>query len=346
MTPQQLRISVRYDTPCTTVSGITDGARVSPEGGPTAISISGTPDCAWNASPSRSWLDVPGGLNRKGNANITLEAQRNPSALSRPAALTIERKTFGITQTGTPAPPAVSVFGPKTGSFPSLQWISTDAVVTDPNGIDDLKEFLILINDSQTEQNGCIARYDFATRTLSLKVPETGAYSLDTIQNGEWRFASNSRCGSGYPSVTAISDTEYGVWLYFAFLRTVTRPQEIYTMAVDRNGATTGWVRQGSFTFDTACRVVPRPFRRDVAAEAGLYLFEVVPTSDPCAWQVTSATPWIKVQNPSGDEYDLVAYSVETNPGPGPRTGTLSIGEYTIQINQAAPGSIHLRTSL
>ena len=28
------------------------------------------------------------------------------------------------------------------------------------------------------------------------------------------------------------------------------------------------------------------------------------------------------------------------NPGPGPRTGTLTVGEYTLQINQAAPGTI------
>ena len=339
MTPQQLRVSVRYDTPCTTVSGITDGALISPEGRPIAISVSGTPECAWSASPSRSWLDVPGGLNRKGNANVTLEAQRNSTALSRRASLTIERKTFGVTQTGIPAPPAVSVFGPKTGSFPSLQWISTDAIVSDPNGVDDLKEFLILINDSQTEQNGCVARYDFAARSLSLKVPETGAYSLDTLQNGEWRFVSNSRCGAGYASVTAISDTEFEVWMDFAFLRTVTRPQEIYTMAVDRS-ASTGWVRQGSFTFDTACRVIPRPFRRDVPASAGVYLFEVVPTSEPCAWQVTTASPWIKIQNPSGKEYDLVLYSVDANPGPGARTGTLTVGEYTLQINQAPPGTI------
>jgi uncharacterized protein (TIGR03437 family) len=183
-------------------------------------------------------------------------------------------------------------------------------------------------------------RYDFIERRLALKVPETTGYSLDTIRNGEFRFASNSRCGAGYPMVTAISETEVAVWADFAFLRTVTKPQEIYTMAVDRSGATTGWVRQGSFTFDTACRVVPRPFRSQIRAGAGVYLFEVTPTSEPCPWQVSTATPWIKVENPSGKEFDLFVYSVEANPGPGPRTGTLTVGEYTLQVIQDAPGAI------
>jgi uncharacterized protein (TIGR03437 family) len=340
ITPERMRIAVRYDSLCTTVSGITDGALLDAEGRPTPISISAAFDCAWSAAASRIWLDVPSGLNRKGNASLTLESQKNTSALSRRAAVTIERRTFSVSQSGTPVPPTVSVFGPKTGSFPSLQWISTDAVISDPNGVDDLKEFFILINDSQTEQNACLVRYDFTDRKLALKVPETTSYSLDTIRNGEFKFASNSRCGAGYPMAAAMSDTQIAVWVDFAFLGTVTRPQEIYTMAVDRGGATTGWVRQGSFTFGTTCSVVPRPFRSEVRSGAGMYLFEVVPTSEPCAWQVSSTTPWIKVENSSGKEYDVVAYSVEANPGPGTRTGTLTVGEYTLQVFQDAPGLI------
>jgi uncharacterized protein (TIGR03437 family) len=236
----------------------------------------------------------------------------------------------------------VTVFGPQRGSFPSLQWIATDAMVTDANGVDDLKEFLILINDSSSEQNACIARYDFTERTLALRVPETGAYSLDTIRNGEFRFASNSRCGAGYPSVAAISDTEVSVWMDFAFLRNVTRPQEIYTMAVDRSGATTGWVRQGSFTFDTGCRVVPRPFRIEVPAGGGLSAFEVAPTAETCPWQVTSGNPWIKVLTPSGAQNDLALFTVDANPGPGERTGSLTLGEHAVQVVQGAPGALRL----
>ncbi|HYI96689.1 MAG TPA: BACON domain-containing carbohydrate-binding protein, partial [Bryobacteraceae bacterium] len=152
-----------------------------------------------------------------------------------------------------------------------------------------------------------------------------------------------SRCGAGYPSVAAISDTEVAVWVGFAFLPSVNRPQEIYTMAVDRSGATTGWVRQGSISFDRACRIVPRPFRSNVGASAGVYAFEVVPTSEPCAWQVSSASPWIKVETQtSGNEHDVVLYSVEANPGPGPRTGSLTVGEYTLQVIQADPRAIRL----
>ncbi|HYI95100.1 MAG TPA: hypothetical protein VEX68_16260, partial [Bryobacteraceae bacterium] len=183
MTPERLRVAVRYDTPCATVSGITDGAVISAEGRPMPISVTGGSDCSWSATASRSWVDVPGGANRKGSGTVTLEAQRHSSELPRHAAVTIERKTFAIMQSGPAARPSVTSFGPNRGSFESLMWIPTETIVTDANGIGDLKEFLILINESQTEANGCLARYDFATRTLALKVPTTSDYSMDTIRN-------------------------------------------------------------------------------------------------------------------------------------------------------------------
>ena len=341
-TPDRLRILVRYEAPCTTVSGISDGAVITAEGSPTPISVTAPGDCAYSATTSRSWLDVPKGRSQKGSANLTLEAQKNSSTLSRRASLTIDRKTFGVMQAGPAAKPSVSAFGPPTGSFPYVSWIPTTAVVSDANGVDDLKEYYILINDSQDELNSCMVRYTFADRTLALKTPSTNSYSLDTIRNGEWKFASNTRCGAGYPQVAAISDTEMLMGIDFAFLPNVQRQQEIYTMAVDRSGATTGWVRQGSLGFGTTCRVIPRPFRSDVSAEASVYFFELVPTSEPCAWQVTSGSPWIKVVNPTGKEYDVVLYTVDANPGPGSRTGTLTVGEYTLQVVQQAPGSVRL----
>lgn len=342
MSPEQLRIAVRYDAPCTSVSGLTSGSVISPEGRPTAISVTAPADCTWNASANRTWMDVPTGLNRKGNASLTLEAQRNTSSIPRRGSVTIERRTLAVTQAGPPAPPAVQVFGPQRGTFPKLSWIATDAVVSDPNGIDNLKEFYVLINTSQSEQNACMVKYSFTERTLALKAIETNVYSTDTIQNGDWRFVSNSRCGAGYPFVSPMSDTQMSIWMDFAFLQVVSGPQEIYTMAVDRDGGTTGWVRQGSFNFEAVCRVVPRPFRSEVPAAGGLYAFEVIPTSEPCPWQVSSTSPWIKVENPTGNEYDLVLYSVEENPGPGQRTASLTLGEQTLQVIQDGAGTIRL----
>lgn len=341
-TPERLRIAVRYETSCASVSGLSEGTAISPEGRPLAFSVAAGGDCSWSAVASRTWLDVPSGLNRKGSGTLTLEAQRNPSATPRSATITVERKTFGVTQSGPPARPAISSFGPKQGNFPHLRWIATETILSDPNGVSDLKELFILINDTQNEQNACMVRYDFAEQKLALKVPSTTGYSLDTIRNGEFRFADNSRCGAGYPTVVAISDTEILAWIEFAFLPAVSRPQEIHTMAVDRSGATTGWIRQGDFTFGTACRVVPRPFRRDIPAAADVHLLEVVPTSEPCRWQASSGTPWITVATPGGNGNDLVFYTVEANPGPGPRTGAITVGDYTVQVVQAAPGALRL----
>jgi hypothetical protein len=151
MTPERLRVAVRYDSPCTSVSGITEGASISAEGRPTPLSVTAGADCSWSATTSRSWVDVPGGSNRKGNANVTLEAQSHSSALPRHAAVRIERKTFTVMQNGPPARPSVTSFGPNRGSFESLTWIPTETIVADANGTGDLKEFFILINETRVK---------------------------------------------------------------------------------------------------------------------------------------------------------------------------------------------------
>jgi uncharacterized protein (TIGR03437 family) len=219
--------------------------------------------------------------------------------------------------------------------------MTVEAIVSDPNGIADVKELHVMVGESQTDTNACIAKYDFNARTLAQWVPESALFSSDTMRNGEWRFTSNRRCGVGYPDVVASSETEAVAWLGFAFTSVVSRPQEIYTMAVDRSGASTGWVRQASFTFATGCRVIPRPFRVRPLARGGVFAMTLWGTSDPCPWQLTASAPWISIETPSGEGSDIAIYAIQPNPGPGTRRGTMTVGDQTVEVLQEAPGTQH-----
>jgi uncharacterized protein (TIGR03437 family) len=235
----------------------------------------------------------------------------------------------------------VSSFGPQRGAFAHLEWVAIEAIVNDSNGVGDLKELHIMVGESQTDQSACIAKYDFNTRTLAQWVRESAIFSSDTIANGEWKFTSNSRCGVGYPDVVASSETEVAAWLGFAFAPVLTRPQEIYTMAVDKSGASTGWVRQGSFTFNTGCRVIPRPFKVRPLASGGMFGLTMWGTSDPCPWTLTASAPWISVATPSGEGSDIALFMVEPNPGTSTRRGTLTVGDQVVEVLQEAPGTRH-----
>lgn len=69
-------------------------------------------------------------------------------------------------------------------------------------------------------------------------------------------------------------------------------------------------------------------------------------TGDTCDWTAQSNTDWITIN--SGDEGTgdgLVSYAIQANPGPGSRTGTLTIAGKTFTISQAEPCSYVLSSS-
>jgi hypothetical protein len=69
-------------------------------------------------------------------------------------------------------------------------------------------------------------------------------------------------------------------------------------------------------------------------------------TGDTCEWTAQSNTDWITLTSANNGTGDgLVSYSLQTNPGPGSRTGTLTIAGKTFTISQAEPCSYVLSRS-
>lgn len=69
-------------------------------------------------------------------------------------------------------------------------------------------------------------------------------------------------------------------------------------------------------------------------------------TGDTCDWTAQSNTDWITLTSADeGTGNGLVSYSIQANPGPGTRTGTLSIAGKTFTVSQAEPCSYVLSSS-
>ena len=65
-----------------------------------------------------------------------------------------------------------------------------------------------------------------------------------------------------------------------------------------------------------------------------------------CQWTATSNASWLTVTSGSpGNGNGTVNYSVAANPGPGGRSGTLTIGGQTFTVNQTSPGPVTMSLS-
>ncbi len=78
-------------------------------GGQRSISVTSTPDCAWNATSTADWITVTSGSAGSGNGSVTLNIGRNPGS-ARSANITVASQTVTIQQTAAaPAPCTYSI---------------------------------------------------------------------------------------------------------------------------------------------------------------------------------------------------------------------------------------------
>ena len=102
------------------------------------------------------------------------------------------------------------------------------------------------------------------------------------------------------------------------------------------------WVVLGSLRLTItisprSCSFSINPLSRNHGVGAETSSVSVTATSN-CQWTASSNAGWITITSgSSGTGNGTVNYSVAANPGPGTRTGTLTIAGQTFTVNQAAP---------
>lgn len=99
----------------------------------------------------------------------------------------------------------------------------------------------------------------------------------------------------------------------------------------------------GSGTPSCSFSISPSSRAHNAQAAAGSVTLS---TGDTCDWTAQSNKDWITItSSDSGAGAGQIGYAIEANPGPGSRTGTLTIAGKTFTISQAAPCTYSLASS-
>jgi hypothetical protein len=119
------------------------------------------------------------------------------------------------------------------------------AVFSDPNGTPDLSTLSILLNTQISSSHACYITYNPVTNQMFLTNDADTAQS-SALTPGSSSVVSNSQCtlsGTGSSYLTLGNTATLTVALTF----TGTASTNIYLDALEINGSTTGWLKEGTW---------------------------------------------------------------------------------------------------
>jgi WD40 repeat protein len=82
------------------------------------------------------------------------------------------------------------------------------------------------------------------------------------------------------------------------------------------------------------CNNTITPAYQTFPATGGAGAVNVSATTNRCAWHAVSNVSWVSITSGNGIGNGTVTYSVAANPGPGGRSGTITVGGQTFSVKQ------------
>jgi len=350
------------------VTGLTpESAEFTAAGGDASFTVSTSgPECSWIATTTDDWITI-GQSTGTGKAEmVTYTVAENPGITPRTGSITVKKQTFIVTQTG--AECAVTGIEPTEAAFEAAGGSETFAVTMNgatcpwsavlEEGVDWIEldvasgtgdgavEYTVQENTSTLERTATIAVGD-QTFTVTQAAPcaivaidPTGA-TPDTA-GGAASFAVDMN-GESCPWTAVL---EEGVdWIELDVASGTGDGTVEYTVA--ENTASDG--RTGTITVEglkfivtqdgTGCVVTSlEPVAASVEAAAGTGTFDVFVSGETCEWTAVSNDLWITIaaESGSGTGNGTVEYAFEANTDPIERTGTITVGDQTFTVEQAA----------
>ncbi len=153
----------------------------------------------------------------------------------------VQKGTWGSTVV-THGPPTVVSLTPSSGSGASQTFTS---VFADPGGGSSVTAIIVLFNTSLTSTNGCYVYYDPGGNTLYLL--NNGGTAWSAVTPGSSAQVSNGQCtllGTGSSYSVSGNDATLSLALKFSGATA----QNVYLLASDNLGNSTGWVQKGAWT--------------------------------------------------------------------------------------------------
>ena len=332
-------------------------------GGVTVSASAGA--CAWSTVPVSGWISFTGSGAGTGSGSVDIVVQANPDATSRSGTITVAGQTFTVNQAGTSCTYALTSAGASISSIggaaavgvlapggcawttdPGPSWISVTSggsgsgnsavpvgLSVQANSSTAARSAGVLIagRTFQVTQDGVPCSFSLSAVNPMQPAPGGGGSVAITAagsgcgwvatSNAEWLHLS-ATSGTGDGSITFTVDTNPA-----AAARSATLTVAGQNIVVGQAGTTC------SFSLNSPSATLP-------AAGGGSSVR--LTTAAGCTWTAASNAPsWLHITGgagPSGPQE--LAFSVDANPGPSDRSGTLTIAGQSFGVTQAAPACL------
>jgi M6 family metalloprotease-like protein len=239
----QMSVQVDRENLCATLSPASRSHTAAQE--TASVTVTAASDCAWTVYTPDTWIAINSPLNGTGPGTVSYTVAQNTTNYAREGSIAIGRQPFMVQQAAVNQPPGSLSVTPSSGSGAAQQFLFT---YQDPNGWEDLQALRAAIGSHpQSPVKNCNLEYDVATGILRLSTQDGTGW----IWQGPLSQAYNQSNGVclieavSLPAPVPPNRRDLQVTLLFAqpFLGT----RDLYSSAVDRASADSGWVSLGSW---------------------------------------------------------------------------------------------------
>lgn len=335
------------------VQAQTDTSSFTATGGAGTVRISANRECAWSAQADATWVALQAQPSGQGDGTVQFTVAANGDPSSRSGGISINDQRLQITQQGSPCQyhlsstretvdpeggkrtvhvesgstqcqwsadadvPWISIESGKSGSGSGDVVFEVDAVVGPPR-----TGTLTIAGAKVAVEQGTGCTYATAVTTLAVgSAGGTGEVPVSAPAGCTWTAESQT------PWITLVSGAS-GAGPGKVVVRAAP------TDGPSRTGTLVAAGRTITVTQSSGCAVSVEPLSQSVPAGASTGSISV--RSNPsCAWSASSNTSWLSISSGGSGAGDAqVQFAAAANTGPA-RSGTLTIGGFTVTISQA-----------
>jgi len=353
------RARIRQDAaPCRFELSSTAPQTFDGSGGNGRIDVTALAGCSWTASSSASWIAIAGQSGGTGNGGVSFTVARNTAA-ARTGTLTIAGQTISVSQASescsyvvTPLNTSVLAAGGAgtpiaVDAAEGCTWTAVSnalwlTVTSGASGSGDGAVGFTASANTGGARNGTLtiagqivtvaqaaANCSYTVTPTNVAVPSSGvtssALSVSASAGCSWTAVSNvawmsivsgsSGAGNGTATFTATANTTGGT--------------RTGTLTIAGQSVT---ITQAS----TSCSYNVKPTSLNVDAGGGAANPISITTANGCPWTASSNTSWLSVTSGATGVGDgSVTITAAANTG-GARTGTVTVANQTVTVNQAA----------
>jgi Putative binding domain, N-terminal/Viral BACON domain len=340
---------------------VTAAPLMGSDGGNATISVTTTPECAWAASTTTSWISGLSPASGQGNGNVSFQVAVNDGTAPRDGEIAINDSRVRVSQrapcvfTVTPenrpigeagGPGAVTIATAAECAWTAssdVSWISlTPPVAGSGNGT---VNYTVAANTGPVRTGNVTVAGQRSVVTQDGVVSSPCSYSISrTSENLTAAGGPGTPIAVSTQSACAWSASSNAPWISITSGSSGTGNGSVtFAAAVNTAGQRTGTLTIAGSTFTVTqaaaagCLFTLSASGQNVGAPGGPGTVGVTTTAG-CAWTASANVSWISLTSGlSGTGSGSVGFNVATNTGAS-RTGTLTIASQTFTITQAAAG--------